>query len=207
MIIMMQYKRVLQFLFVLVVAFSLSGCLFGSKGYIHDREDDYLSSENIPATKLPANLKPAKVKASFPIPEGKSFSEPVKPSLIPPGNAGALKKKSNVKPVSRLIKQSVIGLGNDGFPVLKLAKSYKQVWTSLDKKLPDHQYQVIGSDSKTGIIEVKVPSTIVSNIDIVQLKVVDGDDATLVSALDETGQAIDENQSKAILKNLQTLLK
>lgn len=198
-------KQLSGFLLISSSTLLLSGCLFGGQGYIHDRSEDYLHSQSEPALKLPASIKPAAMTPAFPIPAGKDFSTPQKASLVPPvsDNAALLKQENAAQTKSMQPVKASLGQGATGFPVLRLATSYQVSWFKLKAALIKLKYQIIGSDQKTGVIEIKTPAGRNDSAEIYQIKLTAGSKGTIVSLLDQTGDAADIKTAKATLSQLQ----
>ena len=198
-------KQLSGFLVISSSALLLSGCLFGGKGYIHDRSEDYLHSQSDPALKLPASVKPAAMKAAFPIPEGTDFSTSKKPSLVPPvsDNAILLQQENAAEAKSKQAVKSTLGQGATGFPVLKLASVYKVSWFKVKSAFTKLKYQTIGSDQKTGVIEVMTPADDKTSSEIYQIKVTAGSKGTIVNVLTQSGDDVDSKTAKPILSQLQ----
>jgi uncharacterized lipoprotein len=181
----------------------LSGCFFGPQGYIHDRGKDYLKSQSEPSLKLPANMHAAKVTPALAMEPGPDFHSASAPSLVPPGqNNKQISAPAASQTVSQPLKATV-GQGAAGFAVLKLSASYAQNWKVLIHALPTLGYQVIGSDKKTGVLEVMTPSAGNAISEIYQFKILDGTSGSIVSVLDQSGDNLPEADAKAILMKLQ----
>ena len=198
-------KRLSGFLLISSSALLLSGCLFGARGYIHDRSEDYLHSQSEPALKLPDSIKPAAMTSYLPIPAGKDFSTPQKPSLVPPvsDNATLLQQENIAQTKSKQPVKSSLGLGATGFPALQLASSYQVSWFKLKSALTQLKYQTIGSDQKTGVIEIMTPASGNTSSEIYQVKLTAGSTGTMVSLLDQTGDDADAKSAKSVLSQLQ----
>lgn len=183
----------------------LSGCLFGKTGYIHDRHNDYLNAKSEPALQVPAQLKTAKVEAHLPIPAGNDFSNNKRPSLLPPDAASVRAAQQNTQAQQQAKKpvSSALGTGADGFPVLKFTRAYSVVWYKLNKALTANNYQVIGTDKKTGVIEFMTAGKSKSDATIYQLSLNQGQAGVLVRLVDQTGDNVASATSQRILKQLQ----
>jgi uncharacterized lipoprotein len=181
----------------------LSGCLFGHDGYIHNRQEDYLKSKSDLPLKIPTNLKTAPMTPALPIPAGKDFADNTQPSLLPPtqANVDSLQANQSAQKQAKTPVKTALGQGADGFPTLKLSASYDMSWFKINKALTKAGYQIIGSDQKTGVVEISSTDS-----DIYQIKVTAGSSGTLVSVLDQTGNDVSATVSRAILKKLQTQL-
>ncbi len=198
-----------QLKFIIVIGLLpliLSGCLFGSEGYIHDRKQIYLQSQSQPALKLSEGATPVKAVPSLPIPQGKSWSRASAPSMIPPGEPQLQGKKEVVQDTAAATTSST-GQDSKGFTSLKVAASYDQTWVDVNKAITKIDYQVIGNDKTTGIIEVMSPASKGQISEIYQLSLVQGNKATLISLLDQQGNPVENGQAKTILQNLQKQLK
>ena len=188
--------RLLRYISLLLLAFLLSGCLVGEHGYIHNRKQVYLQSENLPKTRLPSGLQAASMKPSYPIPHGSAFGKRTAASVVPPGNESLMipeTKKHTLK-----TNQLSLGQGSNGFLTLKIPTDYNAAWQEVTLLLPKQGYQVMGSDSKTGIIEVQEAN---SN-HIYQFSLSQGKDVTLVSVLDQSGNPVSDKVSKKLLTQL-----
>lgn len=201
-------KQLSGFVVISASALALSGCLFGQHGYIHDRQQDYLQSKSAPALKIPANLNTAPMTSNLPIPAGNDFSKTSVPPLVPPGDANVALLQANQtaeKQAAASVKSN-IGQGADGFPVLKMSSPYKASWYKLNKTVTTLGYQIIGSDQKTGVVDVMSPADKNTLSEIYQLKATAGSSGTLITVLDQTGNAVDAKVSQALLEKLQTEL-
>lgn len=199
------FKLLSRCFVISAVALTLSGCLFGRDGYIHDRHEDYLHSQSDPHLKLPANLRPAEMKPYLPIPQAGDFSTRAKPSLVPPvnENAALLEKEQQAEKSAAKPLKATLGTGATGFPVLKLASSYEVSWFKIKKVVDQLKYQIIGSDQKTGVIEVMTSASDNSSSEIYQIKLAAGSKGTLVNVLDQTGDELDAKTASSILRQLQ----
>jgi len=194
--------RLLKGLVLAGVSLFLSGCLVGEHGYIHNRKGAYLHSETLPTVRVPAGLQPVSAKPTYPIPNGKGFSQRTAASLLPPGNNGELtpaKQHHEAIDASKL----EIGEGSNGFPVLKVPTDYQTAWKKIVNLLPKIGYGIIGSDDKTGIIEAKSTAENDQAAPIYQFSILQGHQVVLVSVLDQSGNAIDAKTSRTILAHLQ----
>lgn len=88
--------KLFNYLILLLLSLLLSGCLFGKKGYIHNRKNTYLTSKSLPKLKLPANLHSAKMQPTYPIPDGVVKQRAAAP-LLPPGNNWQLTSTQQTK--------------------------------------------------------------------------------------------------------------
>ena len=198
-----------QLKFIIIIGLlplMLSGCLFGHEGYIHDRKQVYLQSQSQPALKLPEGSTPVKAVPSLPIPQGKSWSRTSVPSMIPPGEPQLQGKKEVVRNTATATTSS-IGQDSKGFVSLKVTASYNQTWIDVNNAITKINYQVIGNDKTTGIIEVMSPANKGQISEIYQLSLVQGNKVTLISLLDQQGNSVGNRQAKTILQNLQKQLK
>ena len=196
----------LRYLILLIMPLLLSSCLVGKHGYIHNRKNVYLHSENLPSTHFPANLQPAEINPSYAIPHGKGFSTQTSVSIIPPGNEGEL-TSSEKQAVPLNVGKIALGQGSDGFPVLKVPTDYKTAWAKVTKILPKEGYQIMGSDAKTGVIEVMASAKEKQASHIYQFNVLQGKNAVLISVLDQSGDNVAEMMSKKLLTQLETGLR
>jgi uncharacterized lipoprotein len=179
----------------------MSGCLFGSHGVIHDREDDYLKSKNNPPLKIPSDSKLIGSSDAYPIPAGPAFSNQKPVSLTPPGLDDA------ATPTDQANNQISLGQDADGFAELQMPGSdYNLAWKQIHTAVTKAGYQIVGSDKTTGIIAISVISSGNVGADVYQIKVVQDQAATLVSVIGQTGEPADDATAKTILEKLQAVL-
>ena len=64
----------------------MSGCsyLYGNKGFIQDRNTDYLKAKSIPPLKIPPGLSSSTIQADYPVPDRNYPNSTREISLIPP---------------------------------------------------------------------------------------------------------------------------
>ncbi len=193
--------RLLRYFGLLLLVFLLAGCIVGEHGYIHNRRMDYLKSENLPKTRLPVGLQPASMEAAYVIPQGSGFSQRTAVSIIPPGNDNDLITSEAKAPLLKP-KQLTLGQGSNGFLTLKVPTDYSTAWQKITNLLPKQGYQVMGSDRKTGVIEVMAPTSHSNENHIYQFSILQGKQSTFVSLLDQSGNPVDDKISKRLLTQL-----
>lgn len=193
--------KLLKYISLLSLVCLLTGCLLGEHGYIHNRKNVYLKSENLPKTRLPSGLQTASMQPTYDIPPGDGFSKRTAASIIPPGNGIALVSPKAKESIFKDSNQLTLGQGSNGFLVLKIPTAYNHAWQEVVDLLPKQGYQVMGSDSKTGIIEVQISAINKSNR-IYQFSLLQGKNATLVSILDQSGNPVSDAVSKQLLTEL-----
>lgn len=196
--------KLFNYLILLLLSLLLCGCLFGKNGYIHNRKNVYLASKNLPKIKLPANLHSAKIESAYPIADGEFVKQRTAPSLLPPGNNWQLTttQQTQLNTIGMKIVQ-----GSDGFPVLRIPTDYPVVWRTIVKLLPQAGYQIIGSDMKTGVIEVRIPIKQGQTAGVYQFSVLQHPASTSVRVLDQVGQKVPSSTSKPMLQSLSQQLK
>ena len=197
--------RLFKYLILIAPGLFLTGCVVGQHGYIHNRKEAYLQSKTLPTIRVPKNLQTAKTETAYPIPNGKDFSQHTAPSLIPPGNNDELTttKQSHKTIVASKLE---LGEGGDGFPVLQVPADYQTTWKKVIALLPGQGYQIIGSDDKTGVVEVKSLTKNNKTTQIYQLIISQSKSASLISVKDQAGDAVSMTASKKILLRLKDQL-
>jgi outer membrane protein assembly factor BamC len=183
-------KAILRIFLILASSCLLSGCLFGSDGYIHNRENGYLQSKSIAPTQLPPTASTVKLETTYPVPEGPLPSGTTPISIIPPGMPVA------TEPVARGVAAPSQLLTNLQLPTLKINSAYSKAWDAVNAQLAALGYQVLGADKVTGVIEVKAANS------VYQFNLEKYKNITLVTVLDQQGQAADSKVSTSMLEQL-----
>lgn len=201
----MMLKQLSSILLIAVLCSLLSACLFGEKGYIHDREQDYLFSKSDPNLKIPAGMSPAKMNSKMPIPAGRDFSRPRKPNLAPPSSNNVRLLQQNQAAMNRAKNpiSAELGQGASGFPVLRLRSGYKVSWYKVKAVLTKLNYQLMGSDQRTGVLEIMSAN---NSAEVYQIKISAGSTGTIVAVLDQTGSDVDAKTASKILSKIKQQL-
>ena len=185
-------KSILRIFSILVSSSLLSSCLFGSDGYIHNRENGYLQAKSIAPTQLPQTASTAKLETTYPVPEGQLASGTTPISITPPGMPVSGTNES----VTRATTTSSQMLTNRNVPTLKINSPYSKAWAAVNAQLASLDYQVLGSDKVTGVIEVKTSNN------VYQFNLEKYKNITLVTVLDQQGQAADSKIAQQMLEQL-----
>jgi uncharacterized lipoprotein len=188
--------NLLKFLLLAGMASSLSGCLVGSDGYVHNRENGYLQAQTIAPTKIPPTVSNVKLETTYPIPTGQLTTGTTPISIVPPGMPAATPKTSGRK--ATITNQMLM---NEQVPTLKISSNYSQAWDAVIAQMAPLGYQVLGSDKVTGIIEVKAVKDSQLN-NVYQFYLEKYKASTLVTVLDQQGQAADMAVSTQMLNQL-----
>lgn len=182
--------NVLKFVLIGGMVSSLSGCLVGSDGYIHNRENGYLRAQTIAPTQLPATVSNVKLATTYPILGGQLTTGTTPISIVPPGMPVTTAKTSERE--ATISNQMLM---NEKVPTLKMSSNYAQAWDKVTAQMASLGYQVLGTDKVTGIIEVK-------NTGVYQFYLEKYRNVTLVTVLDQQGQAADMAISTQMLNQL-----
>ena len=195
------FKPVLQFSVLALLSVSLTSCLFGQHGLIHDRSNDYLTSPNQLALDVPRTIPLVDSDAAYPIPQGPTITDRKVPvSIVPPGfNTTQVTLSSG----STSEKISLV-TGEQGNLHLQVIQSdYATVWAQTTEAIKKIKYSIIGSDKENGVFEISGRSKKNVGAEVYQLKVVKSPSAVSISVLSQTGEHLDNATVQAILKELE----
>lgn len=190
-------KSLLRIFLILASSSLLSSCLFGSDGYIHNRENGYLQAKSIAPTQVPPTVSAAKLEMTYPVPEGQLSSGTTPISIVPPGMPVSTTNES----VTRERAASSQMLTNYKVPTLKINSVYSKAWDAVNAQLAPLGYQVLGSDKVTGVIEVKSAKNTQFN-NVYQFDLEKYKNITLVTVLDQQGQTAEASVSTPMLEQL-----
>ena len=109
---------------------------------------------------------------------------------MPPGLPAATPKTSGRE--ATITNQMLL---NEKVPTLKISSNYSQAWDAVNAQMAALHYQVLGTDKVTGIIEVK-------SAGVYQFYLEKYRNVTLVTVLDQQGQAADYKTAQQMLEQL-----
>lgn len=191
------FKKVKCVVLVLM-PIALSSCFFG----IYNHKNEYLDAQTIPPATIPSDLQPAKMDKKMPIPPATAPAIVQSASVAPPDALELMP----VAVVDMPKKIQVVAMGTDaqGHPQLKVEGTYERVWQKTEVIFTSWNYQVIGADKTTGVIEVRTPLAYQFILQSSQPNV--PGDVILISVLDQQGRPLPASVSKPLLQQLQTAL-
>ncbi len=145
-------KLIRIFLFGLIVL-NLTACwpIAGQHGLIHNRENDYLKSQQQTTLAIPAGLSNSNIQDQAPIPQGPAWSSTTPASILPPGSILA-----QGKAIAPALQGNGpwLGVGSNGEPALLVNGKIATVWPQVATALQALQYQIAGSDQRVGLYMV-----------------------------------------------------
>lgn len=188
--------KFIQFFFVIIVLpLFLSGCLFGSKGYIHNRKLDYLNAKTEPALKQDKQTAIINQESKYVIPKSVKADNRLKPNLVPPTIQASLAEQQTAK--SR-VWASVVKQNNT--VVLVITGKSTKIWSQLNNALTQADYQITGTSEKSGVIEFA--SLAQSNEQRYQLSISQQKDSSTATLLNQQGEPLAAADAKAILSKI-----
>ena len=192
--------KFIQFFFVIIVLpLFLSGCLFGSKGYIHNRKLDYVNAKTEPVLKQDKQAAIINQEPKYVIPTSAKMGNRLKPNLVPPTIQASLAEQQTTKSTVRasLVKQN-------NTVVLVLTGKAAKVWSQLNNALIQTDYQITGTSEKSGVIEFA--SLAQSNEQRYQLSINHQKESSIATLLNQQGQPLAVADAKAILSKIKGYL-
>ena len=186
----------LKYLVLILMPIALSSCFFG----IYNHKNQYLDAQPIPPATIPSDLQPANMDQKLPIPAAPAPATVQSASMVPPDALELLPVA--VVDMPKKIQVAAMGTDAQGNPQLKVEGTYARVWQKTT--LTSWGYQIVGTDAKTGVIEVRTPTAYQFILQSSQPTV--PGDVILISVLDQQGRALPVSVSQVLLQQLQTAL-
>jgi uncharacterized lipoprotein len=191
------FKKV-KLVVLILMPIALTSCFFG----IYNHKNEYLDAKTIPPATIPSDLQPATMDQKMPIPPATAPAVVQSASTAPPDALELLPVA--VVDMPKKIQVAAMGVDAQGHPQLKVEGTYARVWQKTETTFTGWNYQIVGSDKSTGVIEVRTPLAYQFILQSFQPTV--PGDVILISVLDQQGHALPASVSQPLLQQLQTAL-